>query len=104
MMYGIEENEWMAIKSLLAGNQRIERAILFGSRAKGCHKEFSDVDMTLVGDSLTDDDLLKLLSDIDDLLLPYEFDISIFNRLSDKEFTEHIRRAGITIYEKQKND
>lgn len=36
--------------------------------------------------------------EIDDLLLPYNFDISIFSMLTNRDLTEHIVRVGIPIY------
>lgn len=35
--------------SLFARQKEIEQVILYGSRAKGTHKPFSDVDITLLG-------------------------------------------------------
>ncbi|MBU3944568.1 MAG: hypothetical protein KKB91_09100 [Proteobacteria bacterium] len=40
------------------------------------------------------------MDEINDLLLPYTFDLSIFNHISDSDVVEHIQRAGITFYEK----
>lgn len=33
-------------------------------------------------------------------LLPYQFDISIFKDLTNKDLAEHIKRKGIIIYSK----
>lgn len=41
-------------------------------------KAFSDVDIVLIGDFLDFNDLLYLKTEIDDLLLPYEFDFCIY--------------------------
>jgi predicted nucleotidyltransferase len=79
----------------------IEKVVLYGSRAKGNYKPFSDVDITLLGDTITYSRLNKLTLDIDDLLLPYQFDVSIFNTLTNIELIEHIRRVGFIIYEKE---
>jgi len=38
---------------------------------------------------------------IDDLLLPYKFDLSIFSNIDDPEVLEHIRRVGIVFYLRQ---
>ena len=88
------------MKALFAKNDRLERVILYGSRAKGTYKPFSDVDITLVGRELTHSDLNRMILDIDDLLLPYMFDISIFHTLKSSDLIDHINRRGIVIYEK----
>ncbi len=99
MLYGIKETELDKLTTLFAQNQRIESVILYGSRAKGNYKPFSDVDITLKGESLTRSDLNQLSLAIDDLLFPYEFDVSIFHKLKNEKLIEHIERVGIMIYE-----
>lgn len=84
----------------MADNPRINRVVLYGSRAKGNYKPFSDVDITLVGDELTHEDLNRIILAIDDLLLPYLFDISIFHQLKNDTLIDHINRRGIVIYDK----
>ena len=100
MKYGLTDEQWNKIKSVMAANPRISRVVLYGSRAKGNYKPFSDVDITLVGDELTHEDLNRIILAIDDLLLPYQFDISIFHQLKNDTLIDHINRRGIVIYEK----
>jgi len=101
MPYGLKDIELAKLNEVFAANERIERVILYGSRAKGNYKPFSDVDITLEGAELTHTDLNRISLAIDDLLLPYQFDISIFHTLKNEALIDHIRRMGITIYEKK---
>lgn len=101
MPYGLKEIELAKLSKVFASNEHIKRVILYGSRAKGNYKLFSDVDITLEGPELTLTDLNHLSLAIDDLLLPYQFDISIFHTLKNEALIDHIRRMGITIYEKK---
>lgn len=64
-------------------------------------KAFSDVDITLIGDLLDFNDLLNLKTEIDDLLLPYEFYFCIYKDLKNKELKSYIDRIGIVIYNTQ---
>ena len=48
MKYGIKEEQWDMLCNVFANNPKIEKVILYGSRAKGTYKPFSDVDITLV--------------------------------------------------------
>ncbi|MGM9778305.1 MAG: nucleotidyltransferase domain-containing protein [Prevotella sp.] len=86
------------IKSI-ASIEGVDKAVLFGSRAKGNYKPYSDIDISLVGKSLTYSDLLRLHSIIDDLLLPYEIDFNIFDLIQNESLKEHILRCGRVIYE-----
>ena len=96
---GLTDSEMQEVIGYLEKNPKISRVILYGSRAKGTYRPFSDVDITLVGNELT----LSDVSALEELLyysyLPYKFDISIFSRLKNQKLIEHIRRVGIVIYE-----
>ena len=102
MPYGLKDIELEKLSNVFAANERIERVVLYGSRAKGNYKPFSDVDITLDGAELTHTDLNRISLAIDDLLLPYQFDISIFHTLKNEALIDHIRCMGITIFEKKK--
>ena len=75
-------------------------AILYGSRAKGDFQPGSDIDLTLKGEVLTLKDIAEIKTTLDDLLLPYLFDISIFEHIDNPDLLEHIQRAGISIYKR----
>ena len=44
MPYGLKDIELVKISEVFASNERIKRVILYGSRAKGNYKPFSDID------------------------------------------------------------
>ena len=98
MNIGLTNLELNKLNNLFSKYSNIEKVVLYGSRAKGNFKTFSDVDITLLGCSFTRNQLNKLSTEIDDLLLPYQFDISIFQSLINPDLIEHIQRVGITIY------
>lgn len=100
MKYGIEEDDWGKICRVFSDFVNIKKAVLFGSRAKGTNKPFSDVDIALIGDKLTISDLLRLHTEIDDLLLPFEFDFLIYGNITNNELRNHIDRRGQVVYEK----
>jgi predicted nucleotidyltransferase len=100
MKYGLSDSTIQKIHAVLEDHQQVDQAILYGSRAKGNYKNGSDIDLTLRGDELTLNVLFKILEDIDDLLLPYTIDLSIFNDIEDPDVIEHIQRVGVMFYEK----
>lgn len=102
MPYGLTDIELQKIINVFASNRRIVNAILYGSRAKGNFKPFSDIDITLVGKELTRNDLIKIIQDVDNLLLPYQFDLSLWNKIKNEALIEHIERIGISIYKRDK--
>ena len=44
--------------------------------------------------------LYRIMDDLDDLLLPYTIDLSIFSNIDDRDMVEHIQRIGVTFYER----
>ena len=72
-------------------------ATLFGSRAKGTHTERSDIDIALSGpiEALNAE---AIAAELEELPLPYRFDVQALNSITYEPLLEHIRRVGIEIY------
>ena len=84
-----------AIRNILQQYPHISRALLFGSRAKGTHRQGSDIDIALVGSGLDHRTLLTIQQQLDDLLLPVKIDLIRLDEITKPEFAEHIRRVGV---------
>lgn len=100
MKYGLKETYIQQIQSVFAEYPAIEKAILYGSRAKGIYRKGSDIDLTLVGQTLDFNLLIKIENKLDDLLLPYNIDLSILHKIENLDLIEHIERVGKIFYEK----
>ncbi|MDP3430374.1 MAG: HI0074 family nucleotidyltransferase substrate-binding subunit [Desulfomicrobium sp.] len=99
--FGIESSVFERIVDVLSGDPMIEDAIISGSRAKGVHKSGSDIDVVLKGKELTLQDLNRITLALDDLLLPYTFDLSLFHHIDNAELLAHIGRVGKSIFRRQ---
>lgn len=97
-MYGLDDDEMKMMHDIFAQTVNIDKVILYGSRAKGTYKPFSDIDITLVGDQLTEEDLTDVMFRLEESSLPYFCDVSLFKNLSSPDLISHIRRMGKTIY------
>ena len=80
----------------------IEEVVLYGSRAKGNYRPGSDIDLTLKGSELNLRILNRISTELDDLLLPFCFDLSIFTQIENEDLIDHIHRVGVTIYQAEK--
>lgn len=94
---GLNNSDIEKIRNVVALYPQVEKVILYGSRAKGTFKPASDIDLTLVGTKLNLSIQQKIEGELDDLMLPYKFDISIYHQISNKELIEHIERVGKTF-------
>jgi predicted nucleotidyltransferase len=99
--FSLKETTIKKIHSVFEKYPQVEQAILYGSRAKGNYRNGSDIDLTLVGgDELTMNVLYQIMDELDDLLLPYTFDISIYRDISDSDVRDHILRVGAVFYQR----
>jgi len=101
MRYGLKKETIKQINCIFARYEEIDEAVLYGSRAKGNYKPGSDIDLTLKGDKLNLKLLNKISLDLDDLLLPYSFDLSIFHHIGNLDLIEHIERVKRVFYKKR---
>jgi len=101
MPYGLSQQTITKICDVLANYPHIDKAVLYGSRAKGNFKPGSDIDLSLHGAALTLLELGKIESELDDLLLPYSIDLLIFDTLKHHNLRDHIERVGVVFYRRR---
>ena len=101
MNHGLPAATVAGIHEVFARYPEVERVVLYGSRAKGNFKPGSDIDLTLSGNGLDERILGRIDDALDDLLLPYQFDLSIMTKITHADLLEHIQRVGVVFYEKK---
>lgn len=72
--------------------------VLYGSRAKGNYRQGSDIDLCIKANSWNERKLLSLENEIDDLLLPYKIDLSLYHQIENMALIDHINRVGKVFY------
>jgi uncharacterized protein len=93
----LEPHELQLICSVLSRHAEVTGAILFGSRAKGTASLSSDIDLALegIGDQLQAE---AIASELDELPLPYQYDVKALAAIRHRPLLEHIERVGVRIY------
>lgn len=92
-MIALTDREASLISSVLNLHPEVSQVKLFGSRAKGCYTPASDIDLALWGvDALQAE---SIAAELDELPLPYRFDIKAFESIKQDSLREHIQRRGI---------
>lgn len=97
MSIGLLEREVQLVRRVLVDHPVVERAMLFGSRAKGTHVPSSDVDLALYGD-LSALEAERIRRELDELPLPYLFDVLAVSAVEHQGVRAHIERVGVPIY------
>lgn len=87
-----------ALIAMLGETYKSEKIILFGSRARGDHKERSDIDLAIYG--MPEDNRAPFWSDIDDLPTLLKFDLVHITKDTDVELLKNIEKDGVILYEK----
>jgi len=85
------------IRSVLARHPEVTGGILFGSRAKGTAHPASDIDLALEGiaDPLQAE---AIANELEELPLPYKFDVKALAAIRHRPLLEHIERVGVRIH------
>ncbi len=101
--YGLLEKDIDSIVSVLSENHKIDKIILFGSRAKGNYNPGSDIDISIKGQLLNINDILESNIKLENLSLPYKIDLIIYDRIKESDLINHIDRVGINLFERDSN-
>ena len=94
MSDGLKAQHRTAIIATLAANDRVEQAVLFGSRAMGTNTVTSDVDIALFGQQLTLTDQASLAAACEELPMAQSVDLLLHSTIDNPALVEHIRSHG----------
>lgn len=94
---GLSSDDLERIIEIVKGCLKINDAVLFGSRANGNFSNGSDIDIALMGKNILLNDVLDLAIELDELYLPYKFDLIIYDRIAETALKDHINRVGISL-------
>lgn len=97
-MFGLKDSIIIEIKNVLSRYDEIEKALIFGSRARGDYKKTSDIDIAIFSDNITSTRLNLLRNDFDELDIIYTVDVVDFHRISKKELKNNIVNDAIVIF------
>ncbi|HVJ50275.1 nucleotidyltransferase domain-containing protein [Desulfitobacterium sp.] len=83
----------------IAMKYKIDKLILFGSRARGDHSPVSDYDIAVFERHLTTLDKANFCADVDEIETLRKFDIVFVHDSVTDDLMENIKKDGIVLYE-----
>ena len=95
--FGLTDSERELICGVLRRHQEVMSAKIFGSRAKGNSQPASDIDLALWGNASVSL-VATIAGELDELPLPYTFDVQAYDAISHQPLREHIDRVGQMFY------
>jgi predicted nucleotidyltransferase len=101
--YGLLPDQIEKLQAIFAKYPQVKRVLIYGSRAKGDYRNGSDIDLTLLGESLDLAVQFDIENELDDLLLPYKIDLSIFPHIDNPGLLAHIQRVGLPFFVRSEN-
>lgn len=101
--FGLGEHNLHAIIDVLSSVKKVQRALIYGSRAKGNYRSNSDIDIMVEGECLTIADLSMIDVRLDDLLLPWQIDLCARNRVGNQALLDEVEKWGVVVYQRSTN-
>lgn len=99
--FGLNETCMTILENIFKKYSLVNEVILYGSRAKGNYHDRSDVEMVICNSKIDRQILGNIILDINNSNFPYTIDISIFEKLENKNLIEHINEVGEILYKKK---
>jgi type I restriction enzyme S subunit len=98
MKFGLTQHIIDGISSILEQYTKVDKAFIFGSRAKGNYRPDSDIDIAITGQDITYKDITSISVKIDDLNIGLSVDLLDYHSINEPALKEHIDRVGIEFY------
>lgn len=98
-MFGIYSNSFAVLQKIFSNHPNVSEVKIYGSRAKGNYREGSDIDLAIM-DKLEYSELHSIINEIEESIIPYLVDISIYRSLNSESLKEHIDRVGKVFYQR----
>ena len=98
---GISGPQQQRLLDVLIQQAVVDAIWLFGSRAMGRERPGSDIDLCVDAARLTHLERLRLMADIDELLLPWTVDLALLHELP-PDLLSHMQRVGRCLWARTK--
>ena len=90
------------IKSI-AIKYKVDKILLFGSRARGDNTSVSDYDIAVFANGLSDLDKARFCSDVEELDTLKKIDVVFVDKNISDTLLENLKKDGVVIYEQVAN-
>ncbi|WP_018248940.1 nucleotidyltransferase domain-containing protein [Orenia marismortui] len=98
MKFGLKNKELEAIVNKIKKVDKIEEAVIFGSRARGDYSRSSDIDIAVYAEDISDMELNLLRDSLEQLDIIYKIDLVDVKSLTKEGLIKNIEEEGVVIY------
>jgi len=94
LIFGLAGRHYRDIVRVFRRFPKIEQVLIFGSRAKGTEKPYSDIDLAVVAPSMDGQEFSRLWNELDALELVFKLDVLHWDKLDRQNLKESIMMHG----------
>ncbi|OAQ39588.1 hypothetical protein A5893_08320 [Pedobacter psychrophilus] len=102
MKFGLEQHIIDKLIAVFEQHSKVDKALVFGSRAKGNYRPDSDIDIAIKGQELTTDDIIAMSVAFEENGITHKIDLINYHSIKEPDLKDHIDRVGIELYSKWK--
>ena len=96
--FGLSASIIAMLRDTFAQFPGIATVLLYGSRARGTFRSYSDIDLAVQAPQMSDAEFSQLWCAIDDLPIIFKFDVLHLERLSNAALRKNILAEGVPLY------
>jgi predicted nucleotidyltransferase len=98
LIFGLAGRHYRDIVHVFRRYPHIEQVLIFGSRAKGEDKPYSDIDLAVVAPNMDDQEFSRLWNELDALELVFKLDVLHLDKLGQQRLKDSIMTHGQYFY------
>lgn len=98
LIFGLKKSFYNDFVKIFKKYPKIDKVLLYGSRAKGTEKPHSDFDLAILAPSMSDQEFALVWNELVNLPLIFKLDILHFERLTNEKLKDKILKEGISFY------
>lgn len=102
MKFGLEQHIIDKLITVFEQHSKVDKAVVFGSRAKGNYRPDSDIDIAIKGQDLNTDDIIAMSVAFEEKGITHKIDLINYHSIKEPELKAHIDRVGIEFYSRWK--
>jgi type I restriction enzyme S subunit len=102
MKFGLEQHIIDKLIAVFEQHSKVDKAFVFGSRAKGNYRPDSDIDITIKGQELNTDDIIAMSVAFEEKGITHKVDLINYDTIKEPDLKDHIDRVGIELYSRWK--
>lgn len=92
--FGLPERARQLIRKFFSAHPEITTVKVYGSRAMGTHRPSSDIDLAIYT-TVERDISPHIKEELEQLPLPYQFDVTDYDHIDHQALKEHIDSVGL---------